>query len=182
MHYYHLQLAKNGTLPKPPHSLILKPQVPNNLFVDYNDDVIEDWFTPRVCLAATIEDAIAGLTVPSTYYDVYRTVQDLQLEQPHTSGPSTPEMSYGESFVMNDWLDYESEQDEDFEVTESWLQEQFAWCVPDADETNEYWSLVPVRVEYQGVYNTKTKRIAEPEETSTRKVARQLRAMLARYR
>ncbi len=185
MRYYHLQPVSGSRLPRPPHSLILKPQVPKQLYVDGNG-IIEDDFTPRVCLGETVNDCIAGLVVPMTYYHLYRTIGNVSIEYPTTAGPSTPHMEYGPDFVLSEWIDYQAKKHPDISFggvyapshLPSPFKEEFEFCVPDVGETHELWSLDPVKVEYLGVLDTHNKSIAAPEETSQNAVPRAAAAAL----
>lgn len=174
MRYYHLQPVSGSRLPRPPHSLILKPQVPKNPHQDINGDIIEDDFTPRISLGETLEDCLKGLTTDG-YHHVYQTIDDLDLEQPTSAGPSTPRMDYDSDFVLEKWVAYQAKKQPDVDFTNahqpsglpSPFKEEFEFCVPDVGETNEYWSLDPVRVKYMGVvYGNDDDYLIGPDETS----------------
>lgn len=163
--------------------------------MDKNGQDIEDDFTPRVCLGKSINDCIAGLiSSPSiTKYHLYQTTGNVDVVDlaPYVEmGPSYVNVAYGPRFVLSDWLD-DQFADSEVYVLENrkhrWnkpsnlpqdLEEQFKFCVPDALETHELWSLKPVNALYMGVLDVKNKSIAPPEETSQNAVPRAAAAAL----
>lgn len=184
--YYHLQVGKPE--PKPPHSLILKPGVPKYPFEDEDGCVLEDDFTPRVCLGATLETCIKGLQDKHKYYDVYETVENIRVKKPITvAGPKYNGIGYtSKKFRFHGWVEAQEAEHPDlqyFNITKpsqlpKGLQKAFKYCVPDGKETGELWSLNPVRVKYVGLYVAETEQFIEPDIESTRKAAKALRKLL----
>lgn len=176
--YYHLQVGKPE--PKPPHSLILKPGIPKYPFEDEDRGVLEDDFTPRVCLGATLETCIRGLQDNHKYYDVYETIEDIRVKKPITvAGPKYNGIGYtSKKFRFHGWLEEHGSEDLQYmDITRpsqlpSKLQKAFKYCVPDARETGELWSLNPVRVKYVGLYVKATEEFIAPDVESNRKAAR----------
>lgn len=82
------------------------PKVPNNPYVDKDQNIIEDNFTPRVSLASSINDALDALQNPGAYF-VYGTKEDLPVESISLNlgnCPSSEDNSYGINFKLIDWL------------------------------------------------------------------------------
>ncbi len=166
--YYHVQALTSAKV-KPAHTLTLKPSVPRTPYKDDNDDVTEDDFTPRVSLAPSVELAIQAVEEHATrYFAVYETASDLDVVEPHTTAPNGEDGPY---FQLQDYIEQLSEEDEDLDLSGVYapshfpdgLRENFEYFVPDAADTQEVWSLTPVKVKYVGVYDTKTKKVTEPE-------------------
>jgi hypothetical protein len=161
--FFHLSSVDHGD------TMTFSAKVPKNPYVDHNQDTIEDDFTPRVSLAATVQEAVEALNGSSSTYFVYgiaradvnpESVKKLDLED----CPKSPKTdSYDIDFIMRDWvrsLVSEEEYEEDFHIYKKLkpsampdeLGKQFKGCVPDADLTGEVWSTKDIQMEKLGIY------------------------------
>lgn len=177
----------NTTAPKPPHSLILKPQIPKGPFDDSEGFVIEDNFTKRVSLGASPEACVSGLSGERPhrkYYDLYKTIGPVEvIKITGMEGPSIPGMEYGPDFSFSKYIEYLESQHPttNFKnlVSPSSLPEPFRsdwkYAVPDAGSTGEFWSLSPVKVIYLGVYSTITEKVIQEPDIEALRAARLLR-------
>jgi hypothetical protein len=151
--FFHLSNAKKN-------KLTLTPRVPPNPWNDSNGDITEDDFTPRVSLASSLDDADNALEGAGAGRYVFAgeikgytgdNVTAIHLKKKIPKCPKTKDMSYDGDFLMRNWLDEVNPELSDSSgrhLRPATLppkeKNKFAGCVPDARETNEYWSLEPV--------------------------------------
>lgn len=141
------------------------PRVPAEPAGDREADIIEDDFTPRISLAADIEDARDAIKeYGSTYYYIYATQETKGIEPVEDNLPDCPKdppKEYGIDFEMAKWLKKNHPQElsrlkkmKAGYLAPSKLQpnikQQFQGCVPDAAETHEEWSLTPLTMLFVG--------------------------------
>lgn len=147
---------------------VFTPRIPRFPYEDYNNDVIEDDFTPRVSLAISIQDAFQAISSTLKNGDKQLFIYALHHDDANIVSiadniPNCPKINdndYGTDFVMKKWLQFldskdEEEEDENELLSEAGLSpsklisplgNQFKGCVPDAEETNEQWVLDPVKL------------------------------------
>ena len=139
------------------------PRVPSEPFVDDDGNTNEDDFTKRISLAADIEDARDAISdYGATYYYIYATQQDEDIEPVEDNMPDCPKVPpkpYNITFNMKKWLKINSPatlksfQKYD-EIKPSTLpqdlKDKFEGCVPDANRTHEEWSRQPLQMLFIG--------------------------------
>lgn len=142
------------------------PRVPPEPFIDKDGNTIEDDFTPRISLAADIEDARDAIKeYGSTYYYIYATQETKEIEPVKDNLPNCPKnppKEYGEKFNMRKWLKKNEPQEIPRLEKRGFghnlppsalapnIKQQFRGCVPDAAKTHEEWRLTPITMLFVG--------------------------------
>jgi hypothetical protein len=139
------------------------PRIPSLPYQDRDGNTIEDDITPRISLAADIEDARDALAAyGTTYYYVYAVQQDNNIEQVENNianCPAVPPKSYNVRFNIKKWLrktspdtlqTYKTSEEIKPSNLPANLKTKFAGCVPDSTETHEEWSREPLRMLFIG--------------------------------
>lgn len=174
--FFHLssnQLHKNAK------TFTFNPRVPKSPFEDDDYKVIEDNFTPRISLATKITDAIDALNVKKGKFYVYAcdiesrldddinaiplniTIQKCKEEQ--NVGPE-----YGQDYKLDQFIDkYADDIKKKLKISHPphgriyspnqlppKLKKKWTGCVPDAELTNEYWSIKDTKMYYIGIIAT----------------------------
>jgi hypothetical protein len=160
--YFHL----SQTLLNNNSSFTFTPRVPSEVY-GHEISVIEDDFTKRVSLGKTIEDCLYALPEEeyATWYiygikdrDIVSRDSILSVSDMFKNCPT----GYGKDFRLLDWIndlpegDKKELSDVDLDVTTGVsdlpvkYRDMFYGCVPDAKDNDEYWSLVPITMEYLG--------------------------------
>jgi len=171
--YFHLSSERlNGNKP-----FRFTPRTPAIPYSDAEGNVIEDDFTNRVSLAPSVEKALEALQLSShqkTILYVYAVdfveisdddIPTISLKAHIKKCPRTNASPYGGNFNIRDWLEEQPPSlarsfDYNF-IAPSLLppkwRNQFYGCVPDAKETQELWSVQPVKMYYLGQLSTGNK-------------------------
>lgn len=122
----------------------------------------EDDFTPRISLAPSISKALEALSDSKStiYMSVYAgdllgvpdddiEYYDLQARLPKC--PKAGKRKYGEpGWSFGEWLKANKQKAISPKDLPDQYRQQFYGCVPDADETEELWSLQPIRLYHLG--------------------------------
>lgn len=172
-------------------------RIPNQPFTDYDQNIIEDDFTPRVSIAPSIKMCLHALPDEGDSEQLYLYGVDLKndtsddietvnLKSMIDRCPVVDGEKYGEDFNLSGWL--EALELEQYREIQKWFYEKtvkdvpdikgevkykdidlsefiespsdlpekykmlFYACVPDADTTNEFWSLKNLKMDYLGQF------------------------------
>jgi len=180
--YFHLSYKKllnnDGTF-------IFTAKVPNNPYQN-NNSVIEDDFTARVSLSNSIDNCLKGVDDSTRLFYVYGVdlyndktddIDIINIKQQQQKCPNSINNKYGVKFDLNVWIS-SLEKDEIKEIRKSLklnifnklnvkrpsdlpekYKKKFYSCVPDADISNELWSLKDLKMDYLGILNIKERTI-----------------------
>ena len=172
--YFHLSEKDLGP------STVLTPRVPRHP-LEFRGMPIEDWFTPRVSFAASIETALDGLQTLSQVYHVY-TADELpgMVEPAKVRCPSHFSKKIGQFDVFK-YINKHFPAYFELYVTSSkrWTQRQhnvdiarakadpavqtlFRHCVPDARDSGEVWATESTSVQKIGMVKRKNGWKLEP--------------------
>lgn len=148
------------------------PRIPKNTYIGPDGTTTEDDITPRISIAPSIRKAVDALqgSRPTPHFFVYivpKTEEDqlIDIDQNISDCPSgdkdkrikPSQNPYGPDFKLTTWLDAdEPPVEKPSSLKPSTLPPelgtQFKGCVPDAEETEEMWSVKPIRLIFVGVY------------------------------
>jgi len=139
--YFHLSSKDLG------ETFTFTPRLPRFPYVDDNQDVIEDDFTPRVSWAKSVDDALKALHPNDSgifyVYAVNSLPGHVDVEETSENGPSSPENDYGPDFVLSKYINWATENDvEVYKKGNTIIDVED--CVPDAEETHEQWATKPI--------------------------------------
>lgn len=173
--FFHL--SKNQ-LHKDAKTFTFNPRVPKTPFEDDDYKVIEDDFTPRISLAVKIQDAVDALEAEKdNKFYVYACDIESRLDDDIDAVPLTLQLDrckeeinvgpeYGQQYKLNKFIDkYIDDIKKKFKTSpphdsistprqfQDKLKKKWIGCVPDADLTNEYWSIKDTKMYYIGVYS-----------------------------
>lgn len=155
------------------------PRIPRNPARDWEFNVVEDDFTPRISVATSIFDALGSLEAKTGegmhvyVLDFFKDDETEAVDLDPDECPSTPEMEYDDNFNMRQWLihqwnkgklpgEYAKEKNiivpkarmkDPIRPSElpAGLDKEFQGCVPDAAQWDEYWLTSPAKMLYLGL-------------------------------
>lgn len=174
------------------------PRLPRYPYTDFQGNVTEDDFTPRISVAPTVNDALEALEGQFDGTDgwahLYAGVghADAEAKVEDCAEDEDPNNQYGQMFYLARWLKQRlldgelsiedakklgmqippglwppGYEEKDYDpnhypsnlrpsMLPNDLQDEFEYCVPDADETKEQWLLQPTTLIYIGELEVET--------------------------
>lgn len=146
--FFHISTTKLG------NKFIFNPRIPEMPFTDDEGDIIEDNFTYRISLAKTIKNCLEAITDEEVdgYYVYGVKIDSMDFNKLLDLSNVDCPIGYGEDFVLRDWLDDNNIEGKYYSVGDLPIEyrDKFYGCVPDVVNTNEFWYLGDLDMEYLG--------------------------------
>lgn len=146
--YFHISTTKLDEM------FTFTARVPNMPYKDSNNCVIEDDFTKRISLAKNIQNCLDAITDEDVdgYYVYGVKENDYDIQKILDISKSSCPLNYGIDFNLTEWL-CDNGIDDEYNIPSElpeYLKKQFYGCVPDVNETGEFWYLSDLTMRYIG--------------------------------
>lgn len=146
--FFHISTNKLG------NQFVFTAKVPDNPFLDSNQDVIEDNFTKRVSLSQTIKGCLDAITDEDVdgYYIYGVKKENIITKYLFDLSSTKCPIGYNTDFTLRNWLGVNRIPGEYYSPSDLpvYAKSMFYGCVPDISITGEYWYLADLQMSYVG--------------------------------